>query len=511
MSQTFKKVLLLASIIPTLLFSEDCFVSLNNAVVTTLQNQVDIQIAILNIQAQAGVLQTSAGPFDATVDNAAFYDRSHNAFGGPPTTYFATRDIEVDVAARKKTRLGTSFDFNATHRHYHENSRSSQFTFLVTQPLLRNFIYGIDRQTEEANRFELTAVEFDTFFTMSNKVLDTINRYWDTVGGIETVQVLTASVKRVEKLTEDIERYIEGRILAANDLNQPLATLANERQQLILSKQRLYSFKQLLMLAMGAIQEERCANFEECIDVSKTFPERLSVLENIGDYSDQLIQQAFGMRFDLLASTTREFKNLALLKGAKNQALPQLDAFTSYTRQNIHVKEFGAPVNSPDFGAGFPFNISRTSEWRVGFNFSVPICNDQALGFLKQQQAIYQQSIQQTQLLKQDVIVAVLDDINLLQSLEREIIEAERAAELYSILFNNEMKKIAAGYGSVFEMLNYETSWTSALLSIVDLNRQYFQTLADLRFQSGTLLVSNDDATLSFEDVTKLPLLLGCF
>lgn len=507
MSLNFKKAFFIFFLMPILLGSEE-FITLNEAVASTLRNQVDIQIAILNIQVQAGVLQSSAAPFDTTVDNTVFYDRSHDAFGGPPTKFFSTRDIEVDVAAKKKTRLGTSFDFNAFHRHYSKNSRSSQLTFLITQPLLRNFIYGIDRQTEIANRVELAAVELDTFFTMSSKILDTINRYWDVVGGLQRIEVLQGSIKRLEKITEDIKRYIEGRILAANDLNQPLATLALEKEQLILAEQTLYTFKQLLLLAMGAIQEELCSSYEEKVAVSDLFPERALVKGKDSEYIDDLIRQTFGMRFDILASATREVKNYELLIGAKNQALPQLDAFSSYTRLDVHVKRFGAPVNSFDFTAGFPFNISRMSEWRVGVNLSVPICNDKALGFLKQQQAIYQQSIQQTQLLKQDTIVAILDTLNLLQSLEGEILEAEKAAELYSLLFQNEMIKIASGYGSVFEMLNYESNWTSAMLSLVDLEREYFQALANLRFQSGTLLVSNEDCTLSFEDVTKFPLVL---
>ena len=122
------------------------------------------------------------------------------------------------------------------------------------------------------------------------------------------------------------------------------------------------------------------------------------------------------------------------------------------------------------------------------------------------------QSIQQTQLLKQNVIVAILDSLNNLRTLEGEMIEAEKAIELYNTLFINEMKKLSSGYGSVFEMLNFETSWTSAELSLISLYQSYFEELANLRYQTGTLLISDDgQGTITFEDVTKAPLVLDCY
>ena len=58
------RAILLYLLISAFALAEDRpVVTLSDAVISTLQNQRDIQIAILNIQNQEGVLQSSAGPF----------------------------------------------------------------------------------------------------------------------------------------------------------------------------------------------------------------------------------------------------------------------------------------------------------------------------------------------------------------------------------------------------------------------------------------------------------------
>lgn len=477
--------------------------SLNEAVSFTLFNQKEIQISILNIKNQAGVLQASGGPFDLIINNRDDVTRTHDTSCDPFCKGFSTTAVTAESNAKKTTRLGTSFSVDAHYTRYSSQSASSEVTFLVDQPLLRNFYYGIDRQIEEANRLELEAVQWDTLFFISNKILDTVNRYWAAVAAKLSYEALQASVQRLEKVTEDIERLIEGNELAKNDKNQPLATLANIKQQTITAKYTEYSAKQLLLFAMGKIEEERSFHFEEKIQVFSNFPE-VPMHNALVEAQDAFIQQAFVMRYDLLASFVRQTESEALVIGAENQALPDLNVFGSYTRHNAHVKAFQAPCTSPDF-SNIPLFVCRDSEWRFGVNFSVPLYNDSALGFLKQKQAQFQQDVLKTQLLKQNIIVTLLDIVNLLISIEKEMVEAEQAVSLYNTLYENEVKKLAAGFGSVFELLDFETKRIDSLLSYISLKSSFFQNIANLRHETGTLIIVNaKDGTINFQDVTQL-------
>lgn len=479
------------------------YISLNEAVRYTLANQKEIQISVLNIKNQAGVLQASAGPFDPILTNNDDYTRAHDTMCLPPCTGYATNIVTAESSLTKTTRIGTSFTLNALYRRYSSKSSSSEVTFLVDQPLLRNFYYGINRQIEEANRLELEAVQWDTLFLISTKILDTVNNYWSAVAAKESYEALQGSVERLERVTSDIQRLITGNELAANDKNQSLATLALIKQQLINARYTNYSAKQLLLLSMGKVEEERCSQFEESIQVDPHLPYVPQDL-NFSEYADPLISEAFVMRFDLLASLMRQAEGKALVIGAKNQALPDLNVFGSYTRHNANIREFDAPCTSPDFATS-PIFVCQESEWRVGINLSVPIYNSSAVGFLKQQEALFQQNVLKTQLLKQNIIVNILDTLKLLLSIEKELNEAAKATELYNTLYENELKKLASGFGSVFELLNFETNRINSLLSLISLKSSYFQALAQLRYQTGTLIVVKDiEGTISFQDVKTL-------
>lgn len=485
-------------------------ITLNDAVVFTLENEKDIQIAIFNIKQQQGVLQASAGPFDLQTNQRVFEARSHNTEGAPPIFHFSTRSIQYEANATKTTRLGTAFSLTAFHRVYScNNSRSSEIVFEVDQPLLRNFVYGINRQTEEANRILLQAVRFDTLFTISTRILDTVNSYWDAVAAQESFTVLTESVKRLEKLAQEVEDLVKGGQLAGNDTNQPQATLATEKQRAYLAENTVYTTKQLLLLNMGIINKNQRSHFEKIIRLGTRYPEDLNIQRSISTYADYLIRQAFSMRFDILASKVREDANEALLIGTQNETLPDLSVFGSYTRHNTNVRGLCAPCNSSDFAILGARNLCRDNEYRVGLSLSVPFFNDRALGNLREQQAVYQQSLVKTELLQENTTANILNILHTLALLEDEMIEAQNAADLYKTLYDNEGKKLIGGFGSLFEMLSYETSWTDALLSLISLKQSYFQNIANLRFNTGTLVILNDcSGSLSFEDVTTLPLLL---
>ena len=486
---------------------ENSYITLNEALAYTLENQKDIEISIFNIKAASGVLQQSAGPFDPLLEGQVFHARSHDKECSPQCVNFSPDYYALDSSATKKTRIGTTFALNVHYRHYSAFSRTKEFTFQIVQPLLRNFINGVDRQVEIANRLELQAVQWDTLFVISEKILETITAYMDASAAQESFVALQESVERLEALIRDVNFLVEGNELARNDANQPLATIALIKQQFYQAKFTVYSTKQLLLLAMGEIQESRCSNFEEKIRVAPRMPNFLNIDKSPSEFIDPLVQQAFAMRFDILASETRESENLELVKGAKNNALPQIDVFSQVARHDTRVRAFEAPCTSADFTPS-PVFVCRDTEWRFGINFSIPFYNDTALGILKQKEAVFNQSILKTQLLKQTVITNIIDILNFLTSLQDQIRKEQDAVDLYNLLFENEKKKLITGFGSVFELLNFETNRISAQLNLISLRHAYLVNLAKLHHETGSLIIVSDSCgTISFQDFTEFPLL----
>lgn len=482
------------------------FFTLNDAIIETLENQKQIQISILNIANQAGILQQSAGPFDTTLNQVSFA-RASQVGQRPPTVRYMEHKYNATTTVTKTARIGTMFTFFNEEEYIKDSIRhplkirESNVAFRIDQPLLRNFMYGIDAQTEKANRLELVAVEWDTLFTVSQTILDTTLAYWGVVGAKLNLAVQKEADRRLNELLEKTKILIQGSVLAPADINQVLATIATQQAATAAAEIALYVDNQSLRFAMGEIDEDRCCGFDELIAVIEEFPP-LPALECVLNKVDCLINTGFNFRADLLASLTRQTVRQTLLKGAMNQTLPGMNVFGSVAR--IDNRQRGGIIGDPDTPPSF-FRNGET-DWTIGLTINIPFMNDEALGFLKQQEAKTAQSILDTQLLKQNIITNILQTVHTLKGLLPEIRATEEALHYYKILVSNETRRLSEGFGLIFVLIDFENQVTSTSSFLISLYEQFFQNIARLKFLTGTLVnIDSCSKTILYHEDIKFP------
>ena len=509
----------------TSVYSQEHSFSLKTAITKTLELEKSIQISVWNVEDSRGVLQESAGPFDTRLDADAAYDlargrenlsagvasTSTNGVPSPAPDYISLDDHlwMTDTALNKKTRVGTTFFFSAQSLKEQHMSPSVLITFQVEQPLLRNFMYGIDTQTEKANRLELTAVKWDTLNFISLRILETVYRYWDVVAAEKMLVIQQEAEARLERLVAQTRSLIQGSQLAASDIEQPLARLAVQRGNRIAAEQDLYAAKELLLLAMGEINEESPTSVRaHALRLNMDFPLHLYSGDSIQKSSEDLIHHAFHTRFDILAAELRESKASTLVKGARNQTLPEVNIFGNINKKN-NVAGTSLP-NDPFYNLS-TFGIvpgAYEHDWMVGVRLSIPFHNDEAIGFERQQVAMRYQNILQTQLLKQTTVSSILQSINNQILLELQLQTAREAVKKYEEIVRNETEKLNAGYSTVFVLVDFEERLTSAETTLLSINNMLLKNLAVLRYQTGTLLlVDSPDGRISVNDVTTYPFL----
>lgn len=511
-----KKVLpyIIATWIPFSVFSSvESYLTLNDAIVNTLQNQKEIQISMFNIDRQSGVLQQSGGPFDPVLAGTVT-DIFANTVQKLPDAKFSSRDVIFQGSIQKQTRSGTSFSLNGFQEnfksHHLPNTRATQVFFQIDQPLLRNFLYGINRQIEEANFLELQAVNWDTLQTISNKIFATIVAYWEVVAAQQSVIVLENAIQRLESLQDFTQKLIHGEQLAAEDINQIVAVILAQKRDYFLAQGTLYADKQQLIFAMGDFDESSTGSFEKHFKIDESLPP-ITVNElALENKKDQLIRLSFDRRFDVQAAETRELETSTLLLGAKNQVLPQLDVVGSITVNDLHplIQTDITPPGNLLTSQQTALSKNYSTNYAIGVTLSIPFNNDAALGFLEQQQSLTTQSILQTQLLKQNLISLILQTINNQIVLRQELRKADEIVVKYTRLVKDETERLQAGFGTVFVLLDFETQLINAQLSQVNLSKQYIQGLAQLRFLTGTLVQSNTNNALckiDVEDVLTYP------
>lgn len=496
---------------PSSLSSEqDQQLTLEAAIGITLQQQLEIQISKLNIQAQKGVVQHAAGPFDPVFEGFASHTyMKHLQSVAPWFSAFGVKtnlngyENIADLTARKKMRIGTRFIANAhvdqikNFLLYPLKTNIGTISFQVQQPLLRDFWYGKDTTIEDAAKIELYAVYLDNFQTISQKVLETTTLYWEAIAAQRALEFNEEAERRLEKISEDIIKLIKEDQLAKVDIHQPEERLAAQRLRTIISRQTLYSALQNLKWAMGDIDVCKCDI--ETLRLSNHFPMVPLDGQKFQELICGLIESAFHLRFDIQAASVREEEAGILLKGAINESLPELNLFGGVKRSDFRQGHSATPFLGP-----LDMHHPET-DWTIGMNFSIPLYNDAALGDVKFQRARYQQTMLHTQQLMQTTVKDLTEAWKNQFSLASELDQASERVRLNQKLISEERKKLEAGFSTLFVLLDFETRLTDSLVEHVEIHKEYLQNIAQLRFLTGTIFRPENCDQVSVIDVTTLP------
>lgn len=480
--------------------------TLMEAVSLTLQNQLDIQLAIEQMEYQGGVLQASAGPFDPTLEGVETYSDLINVqdIFQPIKTHFNGYQTEFIASIRKKTRLGSScsLDVNVANvsnpvvypYFYH---RSSRLAFSVQQPLLQGFVYGLDAMTERSNQFLVAASYFDCLQEISQRVLNTTIAYWEMVAAKKTRDALQKTVKDFIDLYDRIQILTDEEEMAKGDIVQAIARLSKRKVDLAAAEQEFYRTFENLKFTMNIVEKRPCA--KETIFSTDDFIIEDFSLEKFEKIQCPLLELAAAQRYDILASQTREQAIAFLVKGAQNGLLPSFNFIANVIRSNFHG--YRPSVVFPRGRDKGPAEVDVT----FGFNISVPFNNDAAKGllrqFLAQQSQVKIRTNQIIQQSLQDLRTALSDQITLAKNVKE--IEVTVSNDLQLTL--NETEKLNAGYSpfnTLFFLINFEDTYTNDLILKIEIEKRYLQNIARIRFLSATLFNSGD--TFDTVDLTSL-------
>lgn len=493
-------------------------VSLEKAITETIHQQLEIKFAKWNIYFQQGVIQTAAGPFDPVINDVFENTKTTDAQN-------LQANIKSDLNARlvsnvftfeKRTRLGTLFTTRVDAAKVHNelaytlglipdpHVSTGNVVIRVEQALLRGaFGEGLDAQREIAAKRELDAVKYDFLQTISQKVLDTVLGYWDFVGSIRALQIHLDTEKKFVDLEKKARFLAEQQEIAPADILQIQASLAIKRQTREAAVFRVYATMKQLLFDMGDISPEWSVEdccFDQVVDV---FPEYAPILDpsDLSRVYCCLVTRALEERFDIQAAAIREEVANTLLVGLANEQLPQFNVFGQVQRSDFKVGRKARGL----FSALHMDHPQK--DWTVGVSVSVPVYNDAAIGAYNQQYAIYNQRVIQTRFIKEQTIRDILVTLKNLTTLVQRIEEASLAVKTYQKVVENEFEKFKGGFGSVFNLIDFENRLSESRLLENALYADWSQEIARLRFYTGTLLKMQDYFDIAFESPATFPLL----
>ena len=464
------------------------------AVFATLEDSPQIALQEEQVGLRIGGVVISAGPFDTTVVGrgrirGAREDRSvtpregavpaGQAAGADLQNPFVRRDslYEYEVGLRKKFRNGvvveptTNYRFAGGSDSGRFNNRSEfGFNFGVTIPLGRGLGTTVNEAPEIAAQFDWRASWFSLRNVTSQAVLTTVSTYWSCRAAERRYELLVENEEISAGLVGTVEAMVEAQELASSQLSQIRADQQSTAAQRIQSEQGLIQARQRLALAMGYGADR--------VALAPLTSAELPVPPSDPDYPEliDLTTAALALRDDLHAARSLEISRKVLVTASFLNLRPIIDL-----RLDAGYVPFDTRSSaSTDRGGQFTGSVGLNLEW--------PIENSFQRGGLIQDLATYADSQIRVEDLERNIVSSVISDFAELRSAAAQVLRLREAARFNREALSAQQELLSLGQAPITDVITARQRLISAELSFVDVSERYAIGIAQLRYDTGTLL-----------------------
>ncbi|MDP7039094.1 MAG: TolC family protein [Myxococcota bacterium] len=485
------------------------------AVQTTLLKEPGIALKRQNMIYANALYQSASSVFDTTLSLEADYSRSDTPLDRISKSSY--ENINSSIADSRTLRLGLEKTFRqgltlspgmqitrsenllaGTGDNIFVPPITNRATLSINfvQPLLRGAGAKSVAAHERSTQYSAMASKAEFEFLLSQKVLATTRAFWGYYAAFERVGMLKKTEKRAEQLTRETQILIDAAEWPAADIQQTKASLAQKKKNRIRAEQSLLAARHRLAMAMGL----DFSDFDDFGQASRRYPEIRTDMDNLLREADKLADFAIKHRKDFLAkSFMLKSAQISVLAAERNR-LPELNLTGSLGYSGI---EEGAKVQK--FGDALYTDIPGMNG-SVNLVFNWPIEN-------RFYDAAYLQSralVEENKITLKDAERQIRSEVKLaiseVVSSAAEVQAADFSAKSFDIAVVNEKKKLKAGLSTLIDLIQMENNAISARLSLISALENYADTLAQLRYQLGSLiLIDNKSGQVTWETLTTVP------
>ena len=480
--------------------------SLKDAIIRALSNNVSIAVESFNSKVKKETIIDSLSEFDATLglelSTARKTQQLASAFSSP--NRMENDNDNWDLSLSQKLVTGANYQFDFTNNRNKTNSAtaglnpsySSEFQLSLTQPLLKNF--GIDLNKRNIhiakNEVDISDHEFKT------KVIETVseveNIYWDFVFTLGDLEVKQKSLERAKAL----QRRVKAQVLVG--IMAPIETLQAESE--------VASREEFLLSAQDSIDDNQ-DKLKNILNIDFSSPEGLSPIYPsnqanvlIVDFDfNEIVKMALSNRPDYLAKKKDlENKNI-LVKYQENQIYPSVDLVGSLGINGLSGEATtitsgtfqGTSAYGGSYGNSLTDALSTNYyDWEFGVKFSYPLGNRSAKSKLSASRLEKAQLILGIKDLEKKIILEVRESARQLKTDSKRIKAATVAKKLAEEKLKAEEKKFEVGLSTSFNVLKFQEDLAEAQSNEI-------KTIIDYK-QSRVLFRKSIASTLKHHDVT---------
>jgi len=379
----------------------------------------------------------------------------------------------------------------------------------ISQNLLKGFGWNVNRiflrrsQIAESQSVESLRQQ------VINSVFAVEEAYWRLVQARETLKVERLGLRLAADLLRQNEIQVRVGTMAPLDVLQAKAQMKAQETAVIVAENAVRQAQNLLLTLTTGDNELLTQNVRiETTDTPDFTPRSADFLESL--------RTALERRPDLRAVALAVQDRELLKKGARNSLLPKAELRFSTGFQglsgdpNSTLNQFtdpptpaGAAVLGTPFAGKTSFNDAtgtffsndEFSFWSVGMFVTYPIGNRDARAQYARSKLALQKSEKDLTRAEQLATLDVRRVIDALEATARAVGSTREAREVSEEQLEAEEKKLAVGFSTNFEVLEFQRNLTDRRREEIQALTQHKISLVDLSRATGTIL---DDLNIEF-------------
>lgn len=424
--------------------------------------------------------------------------------------YKGSFSLQLSKEYRNGTLLSPYFNLSGQGTGYKGKMRSADYGgpgiddsydmsigFSVSIPVGRGGGVESAGAQEAAANIDYQASVMSITQTASTSVYSSILAYWNLVGAQETVKVYERSLALQSKIVDLTNTLIQADEMPRAELARAQAREAELRASLDDGKRALHEARMTLARTIGL----QANQVNDAPLASDEFPEPPTIDVVDAMKPDALASGALENRYDLKAARLTQQSGKVLWRAAEVDLRAVKDVslkvfYQGHNEDNRMASGIGKAVGGMWAGPSAS----------LGYNYEKPYGNNVQLGLLEQQAATYRQRAISAADLERTIKSGVLLAAGSLQEAVRQWQRYVESVGFYRQAVDTEIEKLRLGTSTLIDTITTEQQLVNAELSLVSSRQQVATTLAQLRYETGTLVAEQGKGNvISLEHLNTVP------
>lgn len=469
--------------------------TLKEAIFTALKNNLDLQISMIGAESAQKSVKMSQGIFIPTLGinlnaeetNSASTDLLSGAEVRTAETLF------LGLTLSQKLALGGDFSINLSSVKYESNNvfstinpyLSSQLTFNLTQPLLKNFGTLVTRRNILIAVTDQKKSEAQLKDQILNLIYNVENAYWNLVFSYQNLNTRRMSLTRSRDLLKQNRIKVKVGAAARIDILDAEANVASDESSVLQAEQGIQTAEEDLkrILNMSTLPQA----------IIPTDKPEVKVIDV--DFNDFLME-ALDNRPDIRQARLDLKRYKIDVKYYRNQMLPDLQLTAQYhttgiggdqliTEGNIFTGDYRViGVIEKDIWKTMQDTFSNLyKNYSIGLSLNIPLSYSAEKAQLAQAKLQLKSAFLSLKKTENTVYSEVKQGIRSLES-HLKLVEAEKIRlNLEERKLKAEERKLSVGLASNYDVILRQREYVQAQTNHLNALRNYNMALADINMK----------------------------